>query len=448
MTDNLNINAGLLLPEDMELAKSALEIALKEGASKARANLSCSVMDLVATLNGQVDKVTHSFDRSLTMYIYADGRYGTFSTNRVSADSLTEFIRKGLETVRALSPDPCRDLPDISRTALDAGTGLELGLWDPERNDMDPQRRRAIALGASIWPKEGLISEEGEYSDSVSDLYLVDTQGLECRQIETSFEYGVEVTVQDAAGNRYSGYWWDSNPKLENLNADECGPAALKRAMAQFNPQDFPVGRYNMVVENEVAGRLLTPVLNALNGSAIQQQNSFLADSLGKKVFPDNLTVIDCAREEGRSGSRLFDSEGVATSNSIIIGHGVVEEFFVTTYIAAKTGLKPTVDDCSRPKVMPTMRGGKREIMDRLSDGILVTGFNGGNSNPTTGRFSFGVEGFLFKNGKILHPVREAVITGDLVTLWNNLTAAGSDYRRCSSRQVPTLAFKDVDFSA
>ena len=30
MTDNLNINAGLLLPEDMELAKSALEIALKE----------------------------------------------------------------------------------------------------------------------------------------------------------------------------------------------------------------------------------------------------------------------------------------------------------------------------------------------------------------------------------------------------------------------------------
>lgn len=448
MTDNINKDCGLLSPEDIALAQSALDIALKEGASKARANLSCSVMDLVATLNGQVDKVTHSFDRSLTMYIFADGRYGTFSTNRVSAEGLTEFIRKGLETVRALSPDPCRDLPDINRTAMDAGSGLELGLWDPERNDMDPGRRRAIALEASIWPKEGLISEEGEYSDSVSDIYMVDTQGLECRHIETSFEYGVEVTAQDKDGNRYSGYWWDSSPKLENLEIGDCGLTAMKRAVAQFAPQDFPLGRYNMVVENEVAGRLLTPVLNALNGSAIQQQNSFLADSLGKKVFPDNLTVIDCAREEGRSGSRLFDSEGVATSNSTIIGHGVVEEFFVTTYIAAKTGLKPTVDDASRPKVMPTMRGGTSDILHMCGDGILVTGFNGGNSNPTTGRFSFGVEGFLFKDGKIVHPVREAVITGDLVTLWNNLAAAGSDYRRCSSRQVPTLAFRDVDFSA
>mgnify|MGYP000002517437 FL=1 len=83
-----------------------------------------------------------------------------------------------------------------------------------------------------------------------------------------------------------------------------------------------------------------------------------------------------------------------------------------------------------------------------VGEGILVTGFNGGNSNSATGDFSFGVEGFLFKDGKIVHPVREMLITGNLLTLWNNLLAAGNDARFCKSKLIPTLAFGNVDFSA
>ena len=91
---------------------------------------------------------------------------------------------------------------------------------------------------------------------------------------------------------------------------------------------------------------------------------------------------------------------------------------------------------------------GKEELMRIVGDGILVTGFNGGNSNSATGDFSFGVEGFLFKDGKIVHPVREMLITGNLLTLWNNLLAAGNDARFCKSKLIPTLAFGNVDFSA
>ena len=87
-------------------------------------------------------------------------------------------------------------------------------------------------------------------------------------------------------------------------------------------------------------------------------------------------------------------------------------------------------------------------IMALVGDGILVTGFNGGNSNSATGDFSFGVEGFLFRDGKIVHPVREMLITGNLLTLWGNLLAAGDDVRLCRSKIIPSLAFKDVDFSA
>ena len=88
------------------------------------------------------------------------------------------------------------------------------------------------------------------------------------------------------------------------------------------------------------------------------------------------------------------------------------------------------------------------DILSYCKNGILVTGFNGGNSNPVTGDFSFGIEGFAFSKGKITHPVREMLITGNLIELWNSLIAAGTDARESSRWQIPTVAFENVSFSA
>ena len=54
------------------------------------------------------------------------------------------------------------------------------------------------------------------------------------------------------------------------------------------------------------------------------------------------------------------------------------------------------------------------DILKLAGNGILVSGFNGGNCNPVTGDFSFGIEGFAFSKGKISHPVREMLITGNM----------------------------------
>ena len=88
------------------------------------------------------------------------------------------------------------------------------------------------------------------------------------------------------------------------------------------------------------------------------------------------------------------------------------------------------------------------ELLCHCGNGILVTGFNGGNCNPVTGDFSFGIEGFAFSRGKITHPVKEMLITGNMLSLWNSITAAGNDARECTRWQIPSLAFEDVSFSA
>ncbi|MBE6222711.1 MAG: TldD/PmbA family protein [Bacteroidales bacterium] len=438
-----------LTEEEMALARHCLQFALEQGASQVRITLTKSLLNLVGLLNGEVDKTSHALDRSLQLQLFVEGRFGAFSSNRLEKEGLEAFIREAIDTVKMLEPDAFRSLPAPERQAKDALTGRELGLYDPAYESLTAQDRRQMALGSIAWPKEGLIAEEGEYSDSVFDSLTLDSQGLEARHTETSFEIGYESTVEDAEGRHFSSYWWDATPRLKDLQLKDCAEKACRRAMDQLNPKPVPSGKYTLILDTECASKVVTPLLNALGGYSLQQKNSFLADSLGKQLFPQGLTILDAPRTPGDTGCRLFDSEGVATREMPIIENGVVKTYFLNTYISRKMEMEPTIEDATRVKVLPLGNcKTQQDVLNQVKDGILVTGFNGGNSNPATGNFSYGIEGFLIKDGKRVHPVREMLITGDFLTLWSHLIAAAQDARPCLSKLVPTLAFTDVDFSA
>ena len=445
---SINKIAATLTQTEIDLAQYCLAFARQAGAQKVRITLSKSLMNLIGLLNGEVDKTAHALDRSLQLQLFVEGRYGAFSTNKLEKEGLEEFIREAIDTVKMLQEDSYRDLPAPERVAKDARTGRELGLFDPAYDTLTAEQRREMALASCHWPC-GAIAEEGEYSDSVFDTLTIDSQGLYARHTETSFEIGYETTVEDAQGNHFSSYWWDAAPLLKDLQWKDCAEIAYKRALAQVGVQDTTGGKYTVVVDTECASTLLTPVLNALGGFALQQKNSFLVGSLGKQLFPEQLTILDLPRTPGETGCRLFDSEGVATREMPIIDKGVVKTYFLNTYIAAKMGMAPTVEDATRVKVLPV--GGCKtldELLEATGDCILVTGFNGGNSNPVTGNFSYGIEGFLVHGGKRVHPVRELLITGNFLQLWNNLVATADDARPCLSKLIPSLAFTNVDISA
>ena len=441
-----------LTEAEIALARHCLQYAQQQGAQQLRIALTKSLTDLVGVLNGEVDKVSHSLDRSIQFQLFVDGRFGTFSSNRMDREGLEAFIREAIGTVRMLQEDPFRALPAPERLVKNAGTGRELGLYDAAIETLTAGQRREQAL-ASCYFKAGasprLIAEEGEYSDSVFDSLTLDSQGLEARHTETSFEIGYESTVEDAKGNHYSSYWWDATPRKDSLQWQDCARKAYQRAVAQIGPRRVPSGKYTLIVDSECAAKLVTPLLNALGGYALQQHNSFLTDSLGKKLFPEHLTIRDLPLTRGDSGCRLFDSEGVATREMDIIGQGVVKTYFMNTYIARKMQMAPTVEDATRVCILPT--GACRtqaDVLAQVQDGILVTGFNGGNSNAATGNFSYGIEGFRVQGGELVHPVREMLITGNFLDLWGKLLIAADDARPCLSKRVPTLAFEDADFSA
>ena len=187
------------------LIKECLVFAGEEGASDARITLTKSTEDQIATLDGQVDKVTRCADRTVNIALFVDGSFGSFSSNRLERESLRRFIRSAVQTVKMLAPDSFRKLPERERCCVSAVSGKEMNIYDPAYNGIDAPARRRAALDAAVSgkPLEGLpqgvklVSEEGEYSDSEYDVYVVDSQGLECRHTETSFDYGVEVTIED-----------------------------------------------------------------------------------------------------------------------------------------------------------------------------------------------------------------------------------------------------------
>ena len=445
----------MITEQEINIARHCISYALANGADAVRVSLNDSTMDGCTLLNGVLDKVTHAADRSIYFYIFADNRYGTFSTNRLETEDLEKFIIQSITMVRMLGEDRYRSLPSPERTAKDAKTGRELGMYDCryESSDSDTrlERAREMSIFSQIAGKEyTLISEECEYSESYDDNFVADSQGFEGRHTETCYSVFTEMTIQDKEGSKHSGFWWESSFDKDSVDLKGCAQRALDRAVRQIGPKKRRGGHYKMVVDTSVATKLISPVITALNAASIQQKMSFLDGTIGQQIFPEGMTLMDMARTPGKNGSRLYDTEGVATKDAPIIENGVVKQYFVNTYMAAKMGIEPTIEDISRPCLLPF--GEKelslKDLLELSGSGILVTGFNGGNCNPVTGDFSFGIEGFAFSRGKITHPVHEMLITGNILELWNNLTAVGSDARPCVRWQVGSLAFKNVSFSA
>ena len=253
--------AGIITEYEMEMARFCIERAKELGASASRVSLSKNILDSVTFFNGEFDKVTHSSDRSIFLYIYVNDRYGTFSTNRLEKEELSSFIAKAVETVKILEADKFRKLPDPERLAKDARTGTETGLYDPSyfNEDIDSriEKARRMSIFKTLDDKNGFspISEECEWSDSIDDNWLIDSQGLEARHIETSAGCFCEMNVSDADGNKYSAFSWDSSFSANEIKIEECAGKALKNVLMKFSPKKSRGGRHRMVVSKSVSSR-------------------------------------------------------------------------------------------------------------------------------------------------------------------------------------------------
>lgn len=440
-------------PVKSPLAAMAVEIALKQGADSAKAIIEQSLSNSVTVLGSETDRIMSSSSLILYLDIYIDGRYGSFSTNMLREEELRKFIASAVEATRLIARDECRGLPD--KELYYRGDAPDLGQYDSRFETLTTEERIGFAKSVAdeVWGKEKrLLSIEAEWGDEVEHSTYADSAGFSGETLQSSFYASANCSIRGRGQEKPESWWYEGSMFLDSLNLKGCGATALSRGLESVNTKRLKTGRYNAVIENTVSSKMVSPILKALMGGSLQQGNSFLRESLGKKVFGDNLTLVDRPHTYGLPGSRYFDDEGVATRERDIIREGSVCNYFISPYYSRKMGIPATISGPSvlrfeGPSVIQKNELSLPTLMQKAGRGILITDFNGGNYNNATGDFSYGVRGFLFEDGHKVHAIREMNVTGNIITLWNNLIAVGNDGRVSSKWMIPSLAFEGLDFS-
>jgi len=437
----------MITQENKNLAQWALKYALNKGCSDARISVYNGTDNSFEYRDTQLDQLQQSSQNGMDIQLYVDGKFASFSTNRLDKSELEKFISNGVETTRYLAKDEFRKLADTSR--LYKGDGKGLDIYDDSIEKISVDDKLALLknnVNEVYKTDERLISVTSSYSDGTSSSYAVASNGFEGESETTYFSLDAGTSMKGTGDARPEGSWYDSTVFWKDLQKKNIGKTAYERTLRKLGQEKIDTGAYPMLLDNISSSRLFYPLISALTGGAIQQKSSFLINKLGEQIASDKLTIIDDPHIKNARGARWFDNEGVATKKCNVIENGVLKMYYIDTYYGGKLKIDPTIQS---PSVLTLQQGDKNfdQILAGVDKGIWVTGFNGGNSNETTGDFSFGVEGFLIEKGVAVKPVNEMNITGNILALLKNLLEIGNDPRTVSSYRIPSLLFDAVSFS-
>ncbi|KAA6304493.1 hypothetical protein EZS27_043859, partial [termite gut metagenome] len=173
-----------------------------------------------------------------------------------------------------------------------------------------------------------IVSVQSSYEDGVTFNYSLTSNGFEGETEKSWYSLSASVSIKGEGDARPSDYWYDSSLYFDKLIKEGIGEKALERVLRKLGQRKIHSGKYAMVVDPINSGHLLSPVISALSGSALQQKNSFLLDKFNQKIGSDKFTLTDNPHLPQASGARYFDNEGVATEHRSVFENGILKTYF------------------------------------------------------------------------------------------------------------------------
>ena len=300
------------------------------------------------------------------------------------------------------------------------------------RPDEVPAERKAELLRAC---DEQARSAGGEvtqarigYVEARRQVEVFNSEGVAASDERTRVRLGAQVVarrdgrVETGTQTRggHAGY------ELLADDGEEVAADAARKALTMLDARDAPTGRLPVVVGNGFGGVLLHEAVgHGLEADAVQKRASVYAGKLGERLAEPFVTAYDDGRRTNEWGSDGIDDEGTPTRRTTVIEGGTLTSYLYDGLRARKDGVASTGNgrrESYRHLPVPRMtntyfapgEATPEDLIGEVERGLYAVSFGGGQVEPATGDFVFGVsEGYLIEGGKVTSPVRGATLVGN-----------------------------------
>jgi PmbA protein len=426
-----------------ELARIVLDAARRAGASGCDCDVSEGHGLTVTVRKGKADVIEHNRDRSAGVSIYMGERprvrRGHASTSDFSRAALEQTVAAAAAIARYTAEDDAAGLPDPQLVAKDTP---DLDLYHPwpigtEEAIELARRCEAAAFGAS---RKIRNSEGATVSAQHSQFVFANSLGFMGGYPGSRHYLSCSVIAEEKDLMQRDDWFSASRMPGELADPEALGRYAGQRAAARLGARKIATCRAPVLFEAPVAIGLVGHFLSAINGGNLYRKTSFLADSLGKQVFPAWMRIDEKPLVPRASSSTPFDEEGVATRERAIVADGAVQGYFLGSYSARKLGMQSTGNAGGHHNLYVASRGPDfRGMLREMGRGLLVTELLGQGINLVTGDYSRGAAGYWVEGGEIRYPVEEITVAGNLRDIFKGIVAVGSDVLVRSGRSCGSI---------
>ena len=266
------------------------------------------------------------------------------------------------------------------------------------------------------------------YAESRRQVEVFNSEGRAAADDRTRVRLSAQVVarrdgrVETGTDTRGGHAGWE----LVESDPEAVAEKAAHRALALLDAVDAPTGRLPVVVGNGFGGVLLHEAVgHGLEADAVQKRASVYAGRLGEQLAEPFVTAYDDGLRANDWGSDGIDDEGTPTRQTTVIEDGRLVAYLYDVVSARKDRVQPTGNgrrESFRHLPAPRMTNtyfapGESKpdgLIGEIGRGLYAVSFGGGQVEPATGDFVFGVsEGYLIENGEVTAPVRGATLVGN-----------------------------------
>ncbi len=439
-------------------AEELINRALKKGADEAEVYVKASKNLSIEVKNKSIDALESSLSYGYSLRVILGKKLGfSYSTEREDSESV---IDNAVEAARWADRDNYLELPEASYSHT-------VDIFDPKIRSIREEEasEKVFSLEKATYEVDKRIKNtrraRGTFSET--DVVIINTKGIKSQYSSTTCVAQIMAIAGDGMDSQM-GWFFSGSRFLDEVSFEGVGRDAAKRAIQLLGSKRIQAQKIPVILDNVVATEFIGIFASSLSSENIQKRKSLLLGRLGKKVISQKINIIDNGILPGKLGSAPVDDEGVSTREKVLIREGILLGYLYNTYTAKRDGVSSTGNAVrsglsNLPSVGTTnlyieavskadmIR--HREIFKVVDKCLYVTEAMGVHTaNPISGDFSIGVTGLWIEKGEIAFPVKEAVISGNILSFFETIEAVGDDLTFFGNIGSPSLIFGPTDISA